>query len=130
MAEEDFDDRPPVPAARYTPADIQSVLEAPLAPATQAKADQARMRRAISLLVRGNLPRVQAWIDRVGERDPKGAVELFLKLAKFTVPELKAIEVDMTVVDGKDPRKMSIGELQELIENKYTADNVIDGEIS
>ena len=127
-ADEPRYDAIPVPAATFTPADLQSILDAPNMPATQTKADQARVRRAMSLLVRGNLPRVQAWLDRTAERDPAKAIELFLKVAKFTVPELKAIEVDMTTSEGKDPRKMSIGELQDLIENKYADESVLDGE--
>lgn len=122
----DYDDKPLVPAAQYSPRDLQSVLDAPLAPAAAGKADQARMRRAITLLVRGNLPRVQAWLDAVADDDPKGAIELFLKLSKFAIPELRSIEVDMNVSGSADPRKMSIAELEEMVQAKYVQEKIVD----
>jgi len=125
-----YTDLPMVPAATYSGHDIKNIIEAPLAKAAQHKADQARLRKAVGLLVKGNLPRVQAWLDRVAIEDPGKAIELTLRLMKFTVPELRAVEVDMTMTNtDKDARKMTLGELQDLIEEKMTGERIIDGEV-
>jgi hypothetical protein len=118
------------PSALYSPKDIQSVLEAPLAPAVQQKLDQARIRSALALLARGNVHRVQAWLDRVSLDDPKGAVELWLKLVKFTVPELRAVAIDLTTNPGAghDARQMTINELQDYVDAKMAEEGIIPGE--
>jgi hypothetical protein len=117
-------------SAEYSAKDIQAVIQAPLDSKMQQKADAARVRKALMYLAKGNVHRAQAWLDRVAQDDPGRAIDLWLKMLKFTVPELRAVEVDMTMTNtDKDARKMTLGELQDLIEEKMTGERIIDGEV-
>lgn len=111
--------------AIYTAHELQSIVEAPLDNRAQQRVDQARVRKALTVLAKGNVHRVQAWLDRVADDDPGRAIDLWLKMLKFTVPELRAIAVDMNVTDQTAPSKLSIAELEEFLRSK----NVIEGEV-
>lgn len=103
----------------FTPRELQSVIEAPLTDnPTQRRLDQARVRKALMLLAKGNVHRAQAWLDRVAMDDPGKAIDLWLKMLKFTVPELKAVAVDMHVTDDSPPTKLSIAELEEFLRSR------------
>ena len=116
------DDTSPIYSAR----EVQSVIEAPLhdSKAVQ-RADQARVRKALMLLAKGNVHRAQAWLDRVAQEDPGRAIDLWLKMLKFTVPELRAVAVDLHATVDAPPTKLSIADLEEFLRGH----NVIEGEV-
>ena len=86
---------------------------------------RARIRRAFAELAQGNIENVEAWIHQVAcgvfdsegkmlrAPNPAGAVELFIELAKFTVPQVKAIAVDITEKGGT--KRYSMAELQTIV---------------
>lgn len=81
----------------------------------------AETREAFSLLVSGNLPKIQEMIDRVAKEDPARAVELILKAAQFVLPRLQAVELkaQVTVADilslTPEERRRKIIELRKTI---------------
>ena len=111
--------------AVFSPRDIQSIIEAPLDSKLQQKADQARVRKALLVLAKGNVGRVQAWLDAVANDDPGRAIDLWLKMLKFTVPELRAVAVEITD-DRGEPAKMSIQDLEAFLRERHVP---IEGEV-
>ena len=61
------------------------------APGTPNKAS-AQAREAIALFVDGNAHRLQEWLDRIAEEDPKRAFELFQSVIEYHVPKLGRTE--------------------------------------
>jgi hypothetical protein len=53
----------------------------------------AQAREAIALFVDGNAYRLQEWLDRIAEEDPKRAFELFQSVIEYHVPKLGRTEV-------------------------------------
>jgi hypothetical protein len=51
-------------------------------------------------LLQNNVPQLEEWINRVGERDPAKALEIYTKISERFVPQLSRQEV--TGADGKD----------------------------
>jgi hypothetical protein len=52
----------------------------------------AQAREAIALFVDGNAHRLQEWLDRIAEEDPKRAFELFQSVIEYHVPKLGRTE--------------------------------------
>ena len=63
---------------------------------------QNKIRQAFHHLALNNLDAVQSWLHKVAEDSPAKAVELFLELAKFSLPQLK--EATLTVNKGDHQR--------------------------
>lgn len=78
------------------------------------KVTQNRMRNALSELAHGKIDKVAAWIDEVAEKDPARAVELFMQLAEFAIPRLKAVTLEVSA-DTKPLREMSIAQLEAMM---------------
>lgn len=55
---------------------------------------------AFAQLLQNNVPQLEEWIARVGERDPAKGLEIYIKLSERFVPQLSRQEV--TGADGKD----------------------------
>lgn len=53
----------------------------------------AQAREAVALLVEGNLPKLQGWLDRIAADDPKAAMDTFVKLLEYHVPKLARTEL-------------------------------------
>lgn len=53
----------------------------------------AQAREAIALLVDGNLPKLQGWLDRIAADDPKAAMDAFVRLLEYHVPKLARTEL-------------------------------------
>ena len=53
----------------------------------------AQAREAIGLFVDANASRLQGWLDRIAEDDPKRAFELFQSVIEYHVPKLGRTEV-------------------------------------
>lgn len=58
------------------------------------------IKQAFSQLLQNNVPQLEEWIQRVGERDPAKALEIYTKISERFVPQLSRQEV--TGADGKD----------------------------
>lgn len=63
---------------------------------------QNQMRTAMTQLVAGNVDTVQSWLYEVAKDSPSRAVELFIELLKFSLPQLK--ETALTVTRNGDAR--------------------------
>lgn len=57
---------------------------------------QNKIRQAFHQLAINNLDAVQTWLHTVAADSPAKAVELFLELAKFSLPQLKETAVTVT----------------------------------
>lgn len=55
---------------------------------------------AFAQLLQNNIPQLEDWIARVGERNPEKALEIYTKISERFVPQLSRQEV--TGADGKD----------------------------
>lgn len=53
------------------------------------------IKEAYAALINGNLDRIQDWLDRVADEDPKGALDFLIKLSPFVVP--KRTESDVII---------------------------------
>ena len=51
------------------------------------------IREAYQMLLSKNIDNLDAWINQVAEKDPKGAVDLILKLSEYCVPRLARQEI-------------------------------------
>jgi hypothetical protein len=60
----------------------------------------AAIRKAYQNLVEMNLESMSRWIAEVAANDPKGAVELLIKLSEYVIPKLARTE--LTGKDGDD----------------------------
>jgi len=105
---------------------LDGTLPAHIKPLSTAKIDavsRARCRRAWTELQQGNIEYVEAWLHQVAEGitdpdtgqritnpNPREAILLFIEMAKFTTPQVKAVAIEVN--DGKSIRKMSFAELQ------------------
>jgi len=65
-------------------------------------------REAIGRFVDGNAHRLQEWLDRVADKDPEKAFNLFHSVIEYHVPKLNRTE--QTGKDGKDlfPQSVSV----------------------
>lgn len=53
----------------------------------------AKAREIISEVLDGTADKVQGWIDKVAETDPKGALQAYTALLEFGVPKLQRTEL-------------------------------------
>lgn len=53
----------------------------------------SQAREAVALLVEGNLPKLQGWLDRIAEEDAKAALDSMVKLLEYHVPKLARTEL-------------------------------------
>jgi hypothetical protein len=61
---------------------------------------QDEVKQAFTMLLQNNVPQLEEWISRVGERDPAKALEIYVKISERFLPQLSRQEV--TGADGKD----------------------------
>lgn len=52
-----------------------------------------KAREVIGLVIDGTAPKVQEWIDKIAETDPKGALAAYTALLEFGVPKLQRTEL-------------------------------------
>lgn len=108
---------------------LDGTLPAHIPPLKTTKIDavsRTRIRRAFAELAQGNIEEVQDWLHLVANGRPEGfdeagfpvvginpqparAIELFIELAKFSTPQVKAVALEVS--DGKSVRRMSMSEL-------------------
>lgn len=87
---------------------------------------QNRIRSAMSELAHGNIDNVNTWLQQVAtgtyDKDgkltslpqPAKAVELFLQLAEFTLPKMKAVQIDVRQNNG-DVKSYSVKDLESIV---------------
>lgn len=87
---------------------------------------QNRIRSAMAELAHGNIENVHGWLQQVatgvpatesspGTRpDPKSAVELFMQLAEYSLPKLKAVAIDVRSSDGS-VKQLSVSDLEKIV---------------
>jgi hypothetical protein len=51
------------------------------------------VRAAIALLAQENVGRCQEWLDRIADKDPDKAMDLYLKMLEYHVPKLARSEI-------------------------------------
>jgi hypothetical protein len=73
-------------------------------PAGKPKGSQNKVadeiKQAFAQLLQNNVPKLEEWIARVGERDPAKALEIYTKISERFVPQLSRQEI--TGAEGKD----------------------------
>ena len=104
---------------------LDGTLPAHITPLSTAKIDKVsrtRIRQAFAELAQGNIGDVEKWLHQVAEGtfdsegrtilhpNPREAINLFIELAKFTTPQVKAVSIEMN--DGRSVRRMSVAELE------------------
>ena len=134
-------------AVTQSAAERKEILESALHSPAKQRRDVQRVRASLVHLARGNVDKVQMWLDQVAEGvkidymddegvaqsryikepDPARALDLFFKMLKFSVPELRAVAVDMNVTGDAQPRRMSLAELEQAL---LEESGVIEGEVA
>jgi len=104
---------------------LDKTLPAHIKPLSTTKIDavsRSRIRRAWAELTQGNMEDVERWLHQVAEGltdengkvilnpNPREALLIFIEMAKFTTPQVKAVAID--VHDGKSVKRMSVAELE------------------
>ena len=72
---------------------------------------KARMAQTFLELADGNMLNVHRWLGEVAQQSPGKAIELFIELAQFTLPKLKALAVDVRSSDGS-VKTLTMAELE------------------
>lgn len=87
---------------------------------------QNRIRSAMAELAHGNIENVNQWIQNVAtgsydsegkcvvRPDPATAVSLFMQLAEFSLPKLKAVAIDVRSSDGS-VKTLSRSDLEKIV---------------
>lgn len=78
------------------------------------KVTQNRIRSAMAELSHGKIDKVNQWLDEVGEKDPARAIELFMALAEFSLPKLKAVSIDLKSSDG-NVKNYTVAQLEAMV---------------
>lgn len=87
---------------------------------------QNRIRSAMSELAHRNIENVHAWLQQVANGtpatettpgtnpNPRAAVELFMALAEYSLPKLKAVAIDVRSSDGS-VKQLSVSDLEKIV---------------
>ena len=54
------------------------------------------IREAFSNLIKHNIPNFTKWLEEIAENNPKEALDLITKMAKYTTPKLARIEQELS----------------------------------
>ncbi len=57
-------------------------------------------REAVALFVEGNVEKLDGWLEKIAENDPKDAFNCFMSVVEYHIPKLARSE--LTGKDGKD----------------------------
>lgn len=58
-------------------------------------------REAIASFVEGNVDRLNGWLDRIGDENPKAAFDCLMSVVEYHIPKLARTEVQPLGKDGK-----------------------------
>ena len=75
---------------------------------------KARIRYAFAELADMNVDNVHKWLGEVAQQSPAKAIELFMELAQFTLPKLKAMAIDVRSSDGS-VKTLSYSDLERVV---------------
>jgi len=81
-----------------------------LTSARAGKVTRERIRFAFAELAALNVDNVHRWLGEVAQQSPAKAIELFMQLASYTLPQLKATAIDVRSGDGS-VKNLSYAEL-------------------
>src|SRR5262249_47678137 len=87
------DDKPPA-KRRGRPPGSPRVPGSGRKPGTPNK-DTVDLRKAVTLLVEGNLPHAQEWLDKLAKQHPGRALAVLVSLCDFALPRLRSIEANV-----------------------------------
>lgn len=62
---------------------------------------QQKIREAFHQLAMNNLDAVQGWLHKLAEDSPAAALDRFIELSKFSLPQLKETAVNVSTQSGK-----------------------------
>lgn len=51
------------------------------------------VREAYTLLVHQNIPKLQGWLDRVGEGNPEKALQIMISLSEYVIPKHTRVNI-------------------------------------
>jgi hypothetical protein len=57
-------------------------------------------RAAIALFVDRNAGRLEGWLDRIAEENPKAAFDCFQSVIEYHIPKLARTESTVTIIEG------------------------------
>lgn len=102
----------PLPMAAQPPAtpNLRLVL------AEGEKATAPKIRSMVNELLVGNMQQANIALQQLFAANPKVGLETYIELAKFALPQLKAVAVDVTERSGDNPRALSFADLQKMLE--------------
>ena len=67
---------------------IGTGLAGPGRPAGSLNRATTEVREALADLTVANIPKLQEWLDRVANHNPKAALEIYVKIVEFVLPRL------------------------------------------
>ena len=79
------------------------------------RASAPKIRSMVNELLAGNIDNANYWLQQVGAANPKVAVELFIELAQFSLPKLKAVAVQVNDSSASDARTLTFEQLQQAL---------------
>jgi hypothetical protein len=91
---------------------IGTGLAGPGRPAGSTNRATAEVRAVFSTLVTANQMHLQAWLDRVAAENPKGALDLYLRLAEYVLPKVQRI--DLSTSDAGEPLVVNLVRFSDL----------------
>ena len=109
---------------------VRRVAEAGLTRTTDAskKLATARLRTAIAELTDRNMAQFQYWLEYVALDDPKGALDIVVRMLEFSVPKLSRVEAQISAAGTVALEDLTIGELKALLAQAKTDDRTFEGE--
>ncbi len=72
---------------------IGTGLAGPGRPAGSPNRATAEVRAVFSTMITANQIHLQTWLDRVAADNPKGALDLYLRLAEYVLPKVQRIDL-------------------------------------
>ncbi|KKK83214.1 hypothetical protein LCGC14_2795630, partial [marine sediment metagenome] len=101
---------------------VRRVAEAGLTRTTDAskKLATARLRTAIAELTDRNMAQFQYWLEYVALDDPKGALDIVVRMLEFSVPKLSRVEAQISAAGTVALEDLTIGELKALLAQAKT----------
>lgn len=99
-----------------------------LTPEQSRRNSTAVVRAQLAILAKGNIQKVQEWLDRTADGDlvhgvlpdPARALDLFLRMLEFSVPKLSRAEVAVTDTSKDGVAHLTIADLQALLKEAQT----------
>jgi hypothetical protein len=79
------------------------------------RVNQNRLRSMMAELTAMNLENVHNWLAQLAQESPKAALEMFVELAKFSAPQLKAVAIDVRDQGTGDLKRLSVADLEKIV---------------